>query len=107
MAEICGYDRSLPKHREATLLHCLNDLFPAAVRKGEGTNFWSGLRAMTPDGPPIIGRTRLSNLFLNTGHGTLGWTMACWAAAVTAAIISGERSPIDAAGLSLDRYGQN
>jgi|TARA_R100000501_G_C2630518_1_gene125925 D-amino-acid dehydrogenase len=107
MAEICGYDRSLPKHREATLLHCLNDLFPAAVRKGEGTNFWSGLRAMTPDGPPIIGRTRLSNLFLNTGHGTLGWTMACGAAAVTAAIISGERSPIDAAGLSLDRYGQN
>ena len=103
MAEISGYDRSLPERREATLLHCLNELFPAAARRGE-TGFWSGLRPMTPDGPPIIGPTPLANLFLNTGHGTLGWTMACGSAAVTAAIISKERPPIDIAGLGLERY---
>lgn len=103
MAEISGYDTSLPRRREDTLLHCLNDLFPGASRNGE-TGFWCGLRPMTPDGPPIIGRTRLSNLFLNTGHGTLGWTMACGSAAVIAAIISGDRPPIDIEGLGIDRY---
>lgn len=105
MAEISGYDRSLPKRREATLLHCLNDLFPASAHTEE-TGFWSGLRPMTPDGPPIIGRTPVTNLYLNTGHGTLGWTMACGSAAVIAAIISCERPPIDIAGLSLDRYAK-
>lgn len=103
MAEISGYDRSLPSRREATLLHCVHDLFPKAAQDGP-TNFWSGLRPMTPDGPPIIGRTRLSNLFLNTGHGTLGWTMACGSAAVAAAVMTGERPAIDIAGLGLDRY---
>jgi D-amino-acid dehydrogenase len=103
MAEISGFNRSLPKQREATLLHCLNDLFPRAGSLGE-TGFWSGLRPMTPDGPPILGATPVSNLFLNTGHGTLGWTMACGSAAVTAAIISGERPPIDINGLGLERY---
>ena len=103
MAEISGFSRSLPKQREETLLHCLNDLFPDATN-AEETRFWSGLRPMTPDGPPILGDTQLSNLFLNTGHGTLGWTMACGSAAVTAAIISGERPPIDIDGLGLDRY---
>lgn len=105
MAEISGYNRSLPKQREATLLHCVNDLFPKATSAGE-TGFWSGLRPMTPDGPPILGATRVSNLFLNTGHGTLGWTMACGSAAVTAAIISGDRPPIDIKGLGLERYRQ-
>lgn len=103
MAEISGYGGALPRRREATLLHCLNDLFPAATHQ-HGTDFWSGLRPMTPDGPPIIGATPLSNLFLNTGHGTLGWTMACGSAAVTAALISKERPPIDIAGLGLERY---
>lgn len=103
MAEISGYDRSLPSRREATLLHCVHDLFPTAAQDGP-TNFWSGLRPMTPDGPPIIGRTRLSNLFLNTGHGTLGWTMACGSASVAAAVMTGERPAIDVAGLGLDRY---
>lgn len=103
MAEISGYDRSLPSRRQATLLHCVHDLFPTAAQDGP-TNFWSGLRPMTPDGPPIIGRTRLSNLFLNTGHGTLGWTMACGSASVAAAVMTGERPAIDIAGLGLDRY---
>lgn len=103
MAEISGYDPSLSASREATLLHCLNDLFPRAARSKE-TNFWSGLRPMTPDGPPIIGPAPLSNLYLNTGHGTLGWTMACGSAAVIAAIVSGAKPAIDIAGLGLERY---
>ena len=105
MAEISGYDNSLPKRREATLLHSLNDLFPGAMRQGP-TGFWSGLRPMTPDGPPIIGGTALRNLFLNTGHGTLGWTMACGSAAVIAAIMSGHTPPIVTDGLGLERYGR-
>ncbi|UZK68800.1 D-amino acid dehydrogenase [Sphingomonas sp. S1-29] len=105
MAEISGFDTTLPKRREATLLHSLHDLFPGASAALH-TGFWSGLRPMTPDGPPIIGRTRLSNLFLNTGHGTLGWTMACGSAAVMAAIIGGQEPPIDITGLELDRYGR-
>ena len=103
MAEISGYDNSLPARREATLLHSLNDLFPGAAQPGP-TSFWSGLRPMTPDGPPIIGGTALPNLFLSTGHGTLGWTMACGSAAVIAAIIGGKTPPIPVAGLGLDRY---
>jgi D-amino-acid dehydrogenase len=103
MAEISGFDRSLPPRREATLLHCLNDLFPGAAETRE-TGYWSGLRPMTPDGPPIIGATKVKNLFLNTGHGTLGWTMACGSGAVAAAMISGKQPPIPVDGLGLDRY---
>ena len=61
---------------------------------------------MTPDGPPIIGPSkRYSNLFVNTGHGTLGWTMACGSARVLADIISGKEPDIDASELSMARYG--
>jgi D-amino-acid dehydrogenase len=60
---------------------------------------------MTPDGPPILGATAITNLFLNTGHGTLGWTMACGSARVLADIISGRPPAIDAGGLCLSRYG--
>lgn len=103
MAEISGFNRSLHPKREATLLHSVNDLFPGAAAAGD-TNFWCGLRPMTPDGPPIIGRTSISNLFLNTGHGTLGWTMSCGSGHLLASIISGDKPPIDPAGLDISRY---
>lgn len=76
MAEIVGYDKNLKAARRETLEMCVNDLFPGG---GDTTNatFWTGLRPMTPDGTPIVGRTPVPNLFLNTGHGTLGWTMSC------------------------------
>jgi D-amino-acid dehydrogenase len=61
---------------------------------------------MTPDGTPIIGASRLRNLFLNTGHGTLGWTMACGSGHVVANLISGKPPAIDTTDLSIDRYGQ-
>jgi D-amino-acid dehydrogenase len=59
---------------------------------------------MTPDGPPVIGPTRYSNLWLNTGHGTLGWTMAAGSGRVLADLISGRRPELDLDGLTLARY---
>ena len=59
---------------------------------------------MTPDGTPIIGPTRLSNLWLNTGHGTLGWTMSCGSARVLADLVSGKQPEIDSADLAMTRY---
>jgi D-amino-acid dehydrogenase len=60
---------------------------------------------MTPDGPPIIGESGIGGLFLNTGHGTLGWTMACGSGRVIADVISGRKPEIDVSELSLSRYG--
>ncbi|HVK42401.1 MAG TPA: FAD-dependent oxidoreductase, partial [Phenylobacterium sp.] len=79
-------------------------LFPGAGTPREAT-FWSGLRPMTPDGTPVIGATPIDNLFLNTGHGTLGWTMACGSGQVIADLISGTAPAIDTADLSISRYG--
>jgi len=101
-AEISGYDLRLHASRRATLEHSLTDLFPGAGDLGDAT-FWCGLRPMTPDGPPFIGRTRYGNLYLNTGHGTLGWTMSCGSGRVLADLISGKMPEIDPAALALDR----
>ncbi|HIQ19118.1 MAG TPA: D-amino acid dehydrogenase [Novosphingobium capsulatum] len=103
MAEISGFNTDLPAARRATLEMSASSLFPGAGAMKEAT-FWSGLRPMTPDSTPIIGPTRLPNLFLNTGHGTLGWTMACGSAHVISDIIGGKRPAIEAADLALSRY---
>ena len=105
MAEISGFDDRLPARRQATLLHCLKELFPGSAAVGD-TNFWSGLRPMTPDGPPVVGPTKIENLFLNTGHGTLGWTMACGSGHVVASLIDGTQPAIESAGLALGRYAR-
>jgi D-amino-acid dehydrogenase len=102
-AEISGYDLTLHESRRATLEHSVSDLFPDAGDASRAT-FWCGLRPMTPDGPPIIGPTRYPNLFVNTGHGTLGWTMACGSGKVLADIMSGRAPDIDASELGMDRY---
>ena len=98
-AEISGYSDSLDAARRATLDHSLTDMFPRGGDLGKAT-FWSGLRPMTPDGPPVIGATRYSNLHLNTGHGTLGWTMACGSGRVMADLISGRKPDIDVSELT-------
>jgi len=102
-AEISGYSNKLEAARQATLDHSLTDLFP---RGGDLSvaNFWCGLRPMTPDGPPVIGPTRYANLHLNTGHGTLGWTMACGSGRVLADLMSGKKPDIDTSVLALSRY---
>ncbi len=102
-AEISGYSDKLYAARRATLDHSLTDLFPRGGDIAKAT-FWSGLRPMTPDGPPVIGATRYSNLHLNTGHGTLGWTMACGSGRVLADMLSGRKPDIDTSELSISRY---
>jgi D-amino-acid dehydrogenase len=103
MAEIVGFDKSLREARRATLELCVNDLFPGGGDTSKAT-FWSGLRPMTPDGTPIVGRTPVANLFLNTGHGTLGWTMSCGSGQLLADVMSGKQPAIRADDLSVHRY---
>ena len=102
-AELAGYSLKLHEARRQTLEHVVTDLFPRGgdVSRAE---FWCGLRPMTPDGTPVVGATRLPNLYLATGHGTLGWTMAAGTGRVIADVISGRKPGIDMSGLTLDRY---
>ena len=102
-AEIAGYNLKLRQGRRDTLDHVVTDLFPRGgdITKAE---FWTGLRPMTPDGTPIIGPTRYHNLYLSTGHGTLGWTMAAGSGRVMADVISGRKPEISLEGLTLERY---
>ncbi len=103
MAEIAGFDTRLNPRRRATLEMVVNDLFPGAGDTAQAS-FWTGLRPMTPDGTPIVGRTPLRNLYLNTGHGTLGWTMSCGSAQMLADVMSGKNPAIRAEDLSVSRY---
>jgi D-amino-acid dehydrogenase len=103
MAEIVGFDKSLRQARRETLEMCVNDLFPGGGDTARAS-FWTGLRPMTPDGTPIVGRTPVSNLFLNTGHGTLGWTMSCGSGQLLADLMSGKQPAIQADDLSVHRY---
>jgi D-amino-acid dehydrogenase len=102
-AEISGYTNTLHAARRATLDHSLTDLFPGGGDLKEA-KFWSGLRPMTPDGPPVIGPTPYTNLHLNTGHGTLGWTMACGSGRVLADTLSGCKPDVDIRELAMTRY---
>ncbi|PMS19376.1 D-amino acid dehydrogenase small subunit [Trinickia dabaoshanensis] len=103
MAEIVGFDKKLRQARRDTLEMCVNDLFPGGGDTAQAS-FWTGLRPMTPDGTPVVGRTPVSNLFLNTGHGTLGWTMSCGSGQLLADLISGRRPAIQSDDLSVHRY---
>lgn len=102
-AELNGYDLQLRDSRRKTLEFVVNDLFPSGGDTSKAT-FWTGLRPMTPDGTPIIGKTRFSNLFLNTGHGTLGWTMAAGSGKLLADIVGNKSTDIDLSGLTMERY---
>jgi D-amino-acid dehydrogenase len=81
----------------------IGDLFPGAGDLAQA-EYWCGLRPMTPDNPPVLGATPYKNLFLNTGHGTLGWTMTCGSGRVIADLISGRQPQIDLQGLTLARF---
>lgn len=104
-AELAGHDLSRPEGRYAGLLHSLRGLFPrvpeAAISRAER---WAGLRPVTPDGPPLVGPCRYPNLFVNTGHGTLGWTMACGSAAALADMATGRAPEIDMTRFSPARW---
>ena len=106
MAEIAGHDLSLNPRRRETLEMVVGDLFPLGGDPSEAL-FWTGLRPATPDGTPIIGATPYRNLFLNTGHGTLGWTMACGSGRVLADLLASKRPQISTEGLDIFRYGKH
>jgi D-amino-acid dehydrogenase len=91
IAELSGYDLSIRPQQCRTVRHVIEDLYPQAGPIEE-IAYWTGLRAMTPSGMPVVGGTRYENLFVNTGHGTLGWTMACGAGQMVANLVS-QRAP--------------
>lgn len=90
-AEFCGYDLSLNARRCQALAARAELLFPA-LRRASGPEFWAGLRPATPGNVPFVGRTGLANLWLNSGHGTLGWTLACGSGRLLADLLAG-RAP--------------
>jgi D-amino-acid dehydrogenase len=104
-AELAGFSLRLRKPRRRTLEHSLIDLFP---RGGDlsRASFWTGLRPMTPDGTPIVGPTPIANLFTNTGHGTLGWTMSCGSGRLLADLITGRPAEIESDDLGVRRYAE-
>ena len=105
-AELAGYSNSLREARRGTLNHVLTDMFPGASDVGKA-EFWSGLRPMTPDGTPVLGGSVYPNLYLATGHGTLGWTMAAGTGRVMADLVSVREPEISMEGLTAERFRQN
>lgn len=102
-AELAGFSDALRGPRRATLEKSVGDLFPDGGDLSRAT-FWTGLRPMTPDGTPIVGPTKFANLWTNTGHGTLGWTMSCGSGRVLADLISGRTPDIASDDFAQDRY---
>ncbi|MDE3739266.1 MULTISPECIES: D-amino acid dehydrogenase [Pseudomonas] len=106
MAEITGFNLDLNPARRDTLEMITADLYPEGGDLSQAS-FWTGLRPATPDGTPIVGATPFRNLFLNTGHGTLGWTMACGSGRLLADLMARKRPEIRADGLDIFRYGNS
>jgi D-amino-acid dehydrogenase len=93
-AELAGYDTTLNRVRCEALVTRAFDLFPGAGVRAD-VQYWAGLRPATPSNVPLVGRTRYANLFLDTGHGTLGWTMACGSGRALADLIAGRKPAVD------------
>ena len=106
-AEFTGYDPRPSIDRCRAILDNVVKLFPAfaACVRPVSTEYWAGLRPVTPDGPPILGATPIENLFLNTGGGHLGWTFSCGAARIVADIVAGRPPEIDLDVMTLARFG--
>lgn len=106
-AEFNGYDTRPNEKRSASTLRQASALLPEiakVVKEGEGATYWTGLRPMTCDGPPILGASRYANFFFNTGHGPLGWTLSAGSARLVADMVA-ERTPeIDATPYSVTRF---
>ena len=97
-AELNGYDTGLNEVRCRAILKRVQSLFPEAGDAARA-EFWAGLRPATPSNLPCLGPTRYPNLFLDTGHGTLGWTHACGSGRIVADLVSGRRPEIEAPGV--------
>ena len=93
-AEVAGYDRTIDERRCASLLRHTETLFPGSGDGARATS-WAGLRPTTPSNLPYVGRSRIANLYVNAGHGTVGWTQACGSGKAIAEIIAGRRPEVD------------
>jgi D-amino-acid dehydrogenase len=102
-AELGATDTAAPPERFRMLLRSLRELFPDAAEFAR-PQYWAGLRPMTPDGPPILGRTPIGGLFLNVGHGSQGWSMACGSGRILAHVVDDRAPDINLEGLTLSRY---
>lgn len=102
-AEFNGYDNHIEKRRAQMTLDVATSIFPGACDETKA-EFWTGLRPATPDGVPIIGRGRQENLLLNTGHGTLGWTMAAGSGRIIASLARGLHPEIDISNIGWERF---
>lgn len=99
-AELDGYTAGTPEHqtdRFNLLVSLVSELFPGsnACHINDRLRLWSGLRPMTPFGVPLVGETKVKNLYLNTGHGTLGWTMSCGSASHLSDVVSGKETELN------------
>ena len=104
-AEVSGYDTEIEMDRARSVLDATTDIFPQMKPVEDSAIYWTGLRPMTPDGSPILGQAgRFSNLYLNTGHGSLGWTMAAGSAVGLADLICDRVSQLDLSPFSIKRF---
>ncbi|MBU2952944.1 D-amino acid dehydrogenase [Marinobacter sp. F3R08] len=103
IAEIANFNKELNPKRRGAIEFTVRDLFPGAGDV-DGAEFWTGLRPMTPDSVPILGNTQYDNLVLNSGHGTLGWTMSLGASRYVADVVNGKSPDLNPEGLSMARY---
>jgi len=103
IAEIASFNKELNLKRRGAIEFTVRDLFPGAGDV-DGAEFWTGLRPMTTDSVPILGNTQYDNLVLNSGHGTLGWTMSLGASRYVADVVNGKTPDLDHEGLSMARY---
>ncbi len=102
-AELDGYNLRMSERRQKMIADKAFELFPNSGDRST-IEFWSGLRPVTPDSAPVISDTKYDNLYLNTGHGTLGWTMSCGSGKAVADLIDGRTPDISLLGLGIDRF---
>ncbi len=105
-AEIGGHASKYHAGSIKTLYKVLDDWFPGAARTQDNVQIWKGARPMLPDGPPIVGASGVPNIWLNLGHGSSGWALACGSARVLADSVSGRKPEIDLTGLGIERLGR-
>ena len=104
--EFTGFDKTIPAERVGNLIRLVEAIFPefAEMMDRDALNPWTGLRPMTSDGVPILGKTPVVGLYLNSGHGHLGWTMAAASGRVVADTIMGRTPEMDMSLYSIDRF---
>lgn len=106
LADFAGYRRDIPHKRMRSLLRGAAQLLPRleTTLVAERAELWAGLRPVTPDGVPLLGETAIGGLFVNAGHGHMGWTMACGSAEITADLVTGKEPAMDVDGFDVNRF---